>query len=171
MAIKISLTNESFDFLGGSSEFLNLILKDLSCCILLLDKDMMLYAFNDPLKNIFSNKPNEDLLYKKCGNVIGCAFAVEEEKECGNTSQCAFCSLRETAIKTYTDGKNVFKGQIDREFYKTNTLKTLKHLQFSTRLFNFRNDTYIILIIEDITTLVNMQATIKKQQIVLDAMQ
>jgi hypothetical protein len=169
MRNKISFTNESFDFLGNSSEFLNLMIHDIGSCILLLDKDMMLYAYNEPLKNIFADKPNEDILYKKCGNVIGCAYAVEEEKECGTSSQCAFCSLRENTFNSYLDNQAIYNIRIDREFYKTNTEKVLKHLQFSTRLFNFKKDKYIMIIIEDITQLIDQQEEICKQRTLIDS--
>jgi len=155
MKNKLSMTNVSFDYLSKSTDFLNLIIHNISSCVLLLNKDMMLQAYNEPLKTIFSNKPHEDILYKKCGNVIGCVSAVEEGKECGSTSQCHTCLLRESALKTYIDGTVVYNEEISREFYTTEQKKELKHLQFSTRLFYYEQDRYIILIINDITKLIN----------------
>jgi hypothetical protein len=146
-----SMTNVSFDYLSGSNEFLNLVIHNISSCVLLLDSEMMLKAYNEPLKSIFSNKPQEDIMYHKCGNVIGCAYAVEEEKECGTTSQCNTCPLRISALKSYSDGISVYKEKLSREFYTTSLTKELKHLQFSTRLFNFELERYIILIIDNIT--------------------
>lgn len=155
MNSKISLTNVSFDFLSKSDKFLNLIIHNISSCVLLLNKDMMLKAYNEPLKTIFSNKPEEEILYHKCGEVIGCAYSVEEEKECGTTSQCKTCSLRESALQSYSDGTMIFKEKIEREFYTSNLKKELKHLQFSVRNFNFENERYILMLIDDITPLVN----------------
>ena len=71
MKTDITHTNERFSELSESSEFLNLILNNISSCIMLLDKDLKLRAYNDPLLSIFSNKKNENLLYRKCGEVIG----------------------------------------------------------------------------------------------------
>lgn len=53
----LSSNNVSFDILKNSKDFLKHIINDISSCILLLDKDMMLYAFNDPMKNILPIKP------------------------------------------------------------------------------------------------------------------
>jgi sigma-B regulation protein RsbU (phosphoserine phosphatase) len=117
---------------------------------------MMLYAFNDPLKNIFSNRPEEHLLYKRCGEAIGCAFSVEEMKECGKTSKCTTCELRESALLAYVNRKNVYKGKLAREFYKTDSTKALKYLQFSTRAFYYNQEYYLILIINDITPLTEL---------------
>jgi hypothetical protein len=155
MKANLALTNVSFDYLSGSNEFLNLIIHNISSCVLLLNGDLMLKAYNEPLKTIFSNKPHEDIMYRKCGNVIGCAYAVEEEKECGNTSQCNTCPLRISSLKSYSDGISVYKEKLSRDFYTTSLTKELKHLQFSTRLFSFERERYIILIIDDITPLVN----------------
>jgi len=154
MKEKLSATNVSFDFLSNSSEFLRIVLNNISSCVLLLDHKMQLYAFNDALKTIFSNKENEDLLYQRCGEAIGCAYQVEEQTECGNTNHCQFCELRLAAMDSYTNDKEIFKDKISRPFFNNNFKKVVKHLQFSTRLFYFnRFDKYIIMIIDDITPL------------------
>ena len=80
MKPKLSMTNESFNFLRGSGEFMNIILNNINVCVLLMDNDMKLIAFNDSLKTIFSNKKDEDLLYIKCGEAIGCAYQVGQIK-------------------------------------------------------------------------------------------
>ena len=74
MSTDLTLTNVSFGFLKGSGDFLNIILNNINSCILLLDKDLKLKAFNDSLKTVFSNKKDEDLLYRRCGEAIGCAY-------------------------------------------------------------------------------------------------
>ena len=78
MGNKVTSTNISFDYLKNSSDFLNIVLNNICSCVLLLNKDMELQAFNDPLKTVFSNKPDEYLLYIKCGEALGCAYTVEE---------------------------------------------------------------------------------------------
>ena len=48
-----AFTNESFNFLQNSNEFINLILNNINSCVLLLDKDVKLRAFNNVLKDNF----------------------------------------------------------------------------------------------------------------------
>ena len=160
MAREKSLTNTSFDILRGSSEFLNTILDNLTSCVLLLNDKMELQAYNDAMKTIFSNKKDEHLLYKRCGEAIGCAHHVEEAKDCGRTSRCKYCDLRVSAIKSYTENKPVYKTHFSRHFFNTQNQKVLKHLQFSTRLFLHDDEKYIIMIIEDITKLISQQEKI-----------
>ena len=146
-----SLTNESFNFLKGSDEFLNIILDNINSCILLLDNEMKLQAFNNPLKTIFSNKKDEDLLYKKCGNAIGCAYQIEAQKDCGDTQFCCNCELRMAAFNSYFYNEAIYKQQTIKPFFTYDNIKVNKHLQFSTRLFKFNSDKYIIMVIEDIS--------------------
>ncbi|OFX51411.1 MAG: hypothetical protein A2046_04410 [Bacteroidetes bacterium GWA2_30_7] len=149
----IALTNVSFNFLSKSSEFLNLVLNNITSCILLLNKQMELQAYNNCLTTIFSNSENEEKLYQKCGNAIGCAYLIEENKDCGETTFCNCCELRISAIESYLNDKPIFKERITRPYYDKNNIKVIKHLQFSTRLFLFDNERYIIMIIDDITNL------------------
>lgn len=159
METNLTHTNERFSVLSESSEFLNLILNNISSCIMLLDKDLRLRAYNDPMLNIFSNKKNENLIYQKCGNAIGCAYQIEEKQNCGDTSMCKTCELRISVLQSYANNKAIFKERIDKPFFNFDGQKINKHLQFSTRLFPYQKEKYIILIIEDITELVNAKKT------------
>lgn len=150
-------TNMSFDFLKSSSDFLNIVLNNINNCVLLLDKDMNLKAFNDSLKTIFSNKKDENLLYRKCGEAIGCAYQIEEAKDCGKTTKCHDCELRISALKSYMNNQVVYKNHIVKPFLNYDNIRIEKHLQFSTRLFIFHKDKYIIMILEDITNLMNRE--------------
>lgn len=161
MKSEISMGNESFKFLENSSSFLRLIVNNISSCIILLDKDMRLRAFNPVLKTIFSNKKDEHLLYRKCGEAIGCAHQIEENKECGKTSKCTTCELRLAALTSYMENKPIYKDKITRPFYTIENEKVDKHLQFSTRLFIHNSEKYIFIIVEDISPLVEMRQKIE----------
>jgi len=155
MRSNMSSTNVSFGFLKGESDFLNILLDNISSCILLLNNRMELQAFNEVLKTIFSNKANEDLLYKRCGEAIGCAYQIEEGKDCGQTSHCCNCDLRLAALNSYSENVVVYKDHIVRPFLDIHNQQVDKHLQFSTRLFKFQKDKYVIMIIEDISKFYN----------------
>lgn len=147
----ISNTNVSFNFLKNSCEFMHLVLNNINSCVLLLDKQMQLRAFNDALKTIFSNRKDEHLLYIRCGEAIGCAYQIDEAKNCGETSKCCNCDLRLAAMQSYLNNDVVYKEHIVRPFYTHEGVKVDKHLQFSTRIFPFNRDKYIVMIVEDIS--------------------
>lgn len=145
------MANHSFEMLEQSGDFMNIVLNNITSCILLLDKDMRLQAFNNALKTIFSNKADEDVMYMLCGEAIGCAYQIEEAEDCGKTSKCCTCDLRLSAFDSYLNNTDVYKNHIRRPFFNRNGQREMKDLQFSTRLFYFRSEKYIILIIDDIT--------------------
>ena len=151
MKTDLTFTNESFSFLKNSSDFLNIVLNNIDCCILLLDQEVKLRAFNDSLKTIFSNRRDEDLMYVRCGEAIGCAYQIEEQKECGTTSKCSYCELRVAALTSYLNNEVIYKNHITKPFFNHDNVKVDKHLQFSTRLFIHKNEKYIMMIIDDIT--------------------
>ncbi len=157
MHTKTSMANHSFEMLAGSGEFLNIVVNNITSSVLLLDKNMRLQAFNNTLKTVFSNKADEDLMYKLCGEALGCAYQVEEQKDCGKTSKCCTCELRLAAFDSYLNDSVVYKEHIRRPFFNINNEREMKDLQFSTRHFYFRKEKYIILIINDITAQVPYQ--------------
>ncbi len=158
----MSITHESFSFLKNSSDFLNIVLNNINSCVLILDKDLKCRAFNNALKTIFSNKKDEDLLYVRCGEAIGCAYQIEEQKNCGDTSKCNTCDIRIATLASYANNEVIYKDKITRPFFNYENERIDKHLQFSTRLFRFKKERYVILIIEDITRLVEMEKKFQK---------
>jgi hypothetical protein len=142
-----------FDHLAESSDFLDFLLNNINSCVLVLNKDMKLQAFNEPLRTIFVDKEEEHLLLKLCGEVIGCAFQVEEQQQCGETKHCNECILRISAIESYASKKPIIRQEFVREFYSADGTKQEKHLVFSVKPIYFRNDYYLIVLIEDITWL------------------
>lgn len=156
-------TNERFSVLSNSSDFLNIILNNISSCVMLLDNKLRLRAFNDPLTTIFSNKKNQELLYRKCGEVLGCAYQIEEDSPCGSTSKCNNCEIRISALLSYVENKPVYNENLIKSFVDFDGNREDKHLQFSTRLFKYRDENYIVAIIDDITELKTLQ--IAKQEL------
>ncbi len=149
-----TIANHSFEMLVGSGEFLNIVLNNITSCIVLLDQDVKLQAFNNALKTIFSNKENEDLLYMRCGEAIGCAYQIEEAKDCGTTTRCKTCELRLAALDAYLNNAVTYRKHINRPFLNNKMEKEYKDLQVSTRLFTYKKEKYVMLIIEDITELI-----------------
>lgn len=135
-------------------------MNNINSSILLLDKEMRLKAFNDAMKTIFSSKKDEDLMYMKCGEAIGYAYQLEEQKECGKTSQCCNYDIWIAALNSYMNNSVVYKDHIQRPFFLHSGEKVMKYLQFSTRLFVYNNEKFIIMIVEDITHLKNLERAV-----------
>jgi sigma-B regulation protein RsbU (phosphoserine phosphatase) len=143
-------TNVSFNFLKGSTEFLNIVLENINSCVLLLNNKMELISFNDAISTIFPRTKNTNLNYKRCGEAIGCAYQIEEATDCGKTSHCKNCELRTNAMSSYLDNTVSYKKNIIRPFYNDKNEKIYCHLQYTTRSFTFQNEKYILMLIESI---------------------
>lgn len=159
----ISSDNQPFSVLKKNHEFLNAVINDIGSCILLLNKSMELVAFNHPMKNLFTDFNDQHFKYIRCGEAIGCAYNVEEQKRCGETSHCKECQLRKDALLSYSNNKPVYNRELSREFYKKTGTKELRHLRYSSRSFIANNEYYIMLIINDITLIRNQELIIRKQ--------
>ncbi len=144
----IALTNVSFNFLKGSHKFLELILDNINSAVLLLNNKMELISFNNALITMFPKNKDKNLTLVRCGEAIGCAYQVEEQKDCGKTSNCRKCELRISAISTYLNNTTTFRKRITRPFYLENNQKVFMNLQYTTKYFAYDNDKYIVMLIE-----------------------
>lgn len=94
------------------------------------------------------------MIYMRCGEAIGCAYQIDEQKQCGETSQCKQCDLRISALTSYSENEVIYKNRITKPFFTYDNKKVDKTLQFSTRLFHYDREKYIMMIVDDITDLV-----------------
>lgn len=155
---KLSSAHIAISDLLSNQSFVEIILNQSSNCILILDDKMELYAFNEPLKTLFYNKHEDEYLYQKCGEVIGCAFTIEEQSECGETSNCKKCELRTEALRSYYEKAPALNHHIVREFYTQRGKKEKKHLKFSTFPFRHNDNYFLVLIVEDMSLLMKQQS-------------
>ena len=80
--------------LYNSTEFYEFLLNNITTAVFLVDSEFSVKAVNESLKSLLGKEEN-DIINQLCGNSLGCAFAVEENKPCGTTSKCSTCTLRE----------------------------------------------------------------------------
>lgn len=146
-----------FDDVLSSRSFIDIVLNQSTNCFLLLNQEMKLQAFNSSLRTLFYNKHGDDYLLKRCGEVIGCAFSIDEDSDCGSTDYCNSCTLRATAVLSYANGQSVVNQCLSREFYVSEDKKELKYLNFSTHPFTHNGDYYTMMVIEDNTEAANLR--------------
>ncbi|MBI9067471.1 MAG: hypothetical protein JEZ09_09280 [Salinivirgaceae bacterium] len=151
MKSEFTSASTRFDELKSSPDFLNFVLDNINNCVLMLNSEMELQAFNNPFKTIFTNMAGEDLLYVRCGEALGCAYTVEEQKDCGKTSKCSSCELRKNALISYTTKKPMYRKRLEREFYKFLGAKETRLLEYSIKPVYLSNHYYLLVIINDIT--------------------
>ncbi len=135
--------------LKESNLFLNSILQSITSAIFIVDKNIKIQNFNDPFSTLF-HREEDKIIGELCGNAIGCAFTVDENKNCGTTSNCSECDLKISLLKVFTEKVPTYRGKIIRGFHINN--KTIvKHFQFSTKFISYNDEEMALIIIDDIT--------------------
>lgn len=135
--------------LKDSAEFLKTLIDNIPSAIFIVDKDSVVRNFNDSFRALF-NSPVPEQLNKRCGNAIGCYYAVSENKECGSASYCGHCSLRKAFTSAFTKKVPVYREKLTREFYIGGEV-TLKHLRYTTKYMEYTGEKMVLVIIDDIT--------------------
>lgn len=138
-----------FDEIPPSKEFLSFILGNMNSTLVVLNNNMEVQAFSNPLTEMFAHKKSEYLLYKRFGEAIGCEFQVEEKNPCGETSRCKNCSLRLNAMEALTKKKTLSHKSLVRDFYTTDGSKQNLHLVYSIKPFYHKNQYHLMVLLEE----------------------
>jgi signal transduction histidine kinase len=146
--------------LKESNDFLNRVLENITSGVLIIDKEVQVYSFNDTVKALLEN-PDEKVIGKLCGNALGCIHTVREDKKCGHTTHCKDCSLRHAISTTFSIKNPVTKKKLKRKF-KINGKIIKKIYQYSTRYIKFHGEEMVLIIIDDITNQELRQRKLKR---------
>ncbi|QXM07266.1 SpoIIE family protein phosphatase [Crassaminicella indica] len=157
----------SVEQLKDSNHFLNIIFENITSAIFLVDKNMKLQQFNEPFSVLF-NKKEDKIIGKLCGNIIGCQYSVDENKNCGTTSNCESCIIRNSILKAFHDQTPTFKEILTRNFY-INEKSIKKYFQFTTKYINYNGEDMVLVILDDITELENSKLELQKRNEMIEA--
>lgn len=149
--------------LKESNTFLNILLDNLVTAVFVIDKNICIQSFNNSFKALFQ-KQEDKILGQLCGNALGCAYTVDEGKNCGETSNCQHCTLRDSLLKAFTHKVPTYKAQLYRKFYINHQAIT-KYLLYSTKYITFNDEEMVLVIVDDITEL--MEANLKLKEIAI----
>lgn len=149
--------------LKESNTFLSILIDNLVSAVFIVDKDIRIQSFNESFQALF-HKQQDKILGELCGNAIGCEFAVVEDKACGTTSNCNGCPLRESLLKAFSEKIPAYKEKISRNFYIDGRLYK-KFFQYSARYVFFNNEDLVLIIVDDITELMDANMKLKKMAI------
>jgi diguanylate cyclase (GGDEF)-like protein len=149
--------------LKESNEFLNVLLENLESAVFIVDKNLCVQNFNNSFKALF-HKTEDKILEQLFGNALGCAYTVDEGKNCGETSNCPHCTLRDSLLKAFTNKVPTYKAQLIRKFYINHQAIT-KYLLYSSKYVTFNNEEMVLVIVDDITGL--MEANLKLKEMAI----
>lgn len=150
----------SINKLIESKQFFNVILENLQSMVFVVNKDMEILDYNSALKN-HVQKDDKDILNKRCGNVLGCMYAVEQNQLCGLTTECDKCVLNKAIIETSLGRAPIDRQMLSRFFYFKGK-KRQNHYIYSTRYIEFENKKLILIVLDDVTELEEKRLILEK---------
>lgn len=149
--------------LKKSGDFLNVLLDSLSSAVFIVRKDgedITIQRFNEAFKELF-NTPAEKIQNARYGNAMGCEHAVKEGKPCGQTSKCSGCLLHHSLSKALTYKVPAIKERWTRTFVIGGS-EVPKYLSYSTRTLLFNDEEMVMVILDDITELMELKLELKQ---------
>jgi len=152
------------DDLRESNDFLNVLFERMPSLVMIADNELKIEEINDVYLILFG-KPRQEVLGTRCGNALGCAFAVSENSLCGETSNCGNCRIRQRALEAL-HGKEISGAETERLIHTffINGQKETKHFEFSTRYIKFQGRELVMLILFDVTELELQKQRLEKKQ-------
>jgi phosphoserine phosphatase RsbU/P len=148
--------------LKESNEFLNSVIDNINSGVFIVDVSLKIQEFNRALQTLFG-KSEETVIGELCGNAMGCAFSIKEDRPCGMTSHCSQCMLRSSVVRTFTQKVPTYKQKLVREFY-IGEKPFLKHFEYTTKFITFNGQEMILIIVDDITEGETQKLELMKKQ-------
>jgi sigma-B regulation protein RsbU (phosphoserine phosphatase) len=158
--------HSKFQDLKESSEFLNLMLDNIDAAVLIVDENLKIHQFNRSFLDLF-DRAADQLVQTSFGQISGCVNSIKENKPCGSTSQCQFCLLKNSLLQTLSARTAVNRQRLERTFY-INGQAVDKHLEFSARSIHFQGRDMILVIIYDVTAMVQQKMELESKQATIE---
>ncbi len=154
--------------LKNSTEFLNLLLENITSAIFIVDSDTRIRAFNDSFRVLFFRQEDK-IIGELCGNALGCIF-VEDGSPCGSTAGCKECILRKSLESSLMKDIPSNRKKLVRDFL-IGGRRIRKYFQYSTRIIRYQDEKMVLVILDDITLQEEQKQQIEKQLIELQELE
>lgn len=121
---------------------------------LIVDSDVKILFHNQSVANLIAD--NVSITRRRAGEVLHCIRAVE--KGCGKSEYCKNCIIRNSVNESIT-GAKVYRKQAALTFI-TNDREIEAFFLITTAPFSYKDETLVILSIEDINELIQLKSLI-----------
>lgn len=144
-----SITNDNFNL--ANEEYISMIINALPEIAAILNTDRQIIFSNDALLNFLGIIDKKGLLGMRPGEAVNCINSSLMEAGCGTSEHCRYCGAVNAILESQQTNSKISKE------CRITTLINQKHefldLRVTSTPFNFKNKTYSILSIDDISDL------------------
>jgi signal transduction histidine kinase len=143
-----------------SSEFLQVVLQNITSAVMVLDKNLRIYHINDVAGLLFGQS-TQDMVGKLFGNAVCCLVALKNGMECGKSPACKSCSIRNAILKVISGRRPVVKMKHAQDML-INGRHERKILQYSAKYIRFAGTVFVIIIMDDITEMDRQRSELER---------
>jgi PAS domain-containing protein len=125
--------------------------------VFVVDEDIRIFEYNTAAAALLTaEKP--DVLRLRGGEALHCIHQYDEEGGCGQAAACTDCVIRD-AVKKACQGGSVVRARQKMELVRDE--KTIEvYILITASPFSFQDSTYAILVLEDISELIQLRKII-----------
>jgi diguanylate cyclase (GGDEF)-like protein len=146
--------------------FLRALLESIPSMLFVVDSDVRIFQLNSAASG-FLGKETSDLLMQRGGEALQCIHAGEKMDNCGSAEACRECVIR-ASVKKALQGTSVLRETTEMSLVADGGVRAV-HFQITASQLTFENNTYVLLVIEDITELKNSEEKLKKLNELLES--
>lgn len=133
---------------------LKAIIDAVPSAIFIVDQDLQIFDINQAASKMVG-VDSVIILRKLCGEILHCLHEKESTAGCGKTDFCSDCVIRESVEKA-TQGKSNVKQKYKLKVQRGKDIE-ISYMLISAAPFEYNNQVYAILTIEDITELTKLR--------------
>lgn len=151
---------KELDAIVDSPSFADFLFNNLDVAIFLVDGDLRVTMINDPFRALFPAK-DDGTCSLLCGNVLGCEYAVIQDKPCGQTTECGKCKIRESMTRGFVGPDEPNTAYVSRDFYIEGK-PVHKHFKITSRKAVFGQRPMVVVAMHDVTEIEEQRQKIEE---------
>jgi len=159
---EIAIINQGYEGRAGlnkeileQSEFLKKIIDAVPSLVFVVDSDVCIFQLNSSASNSLGLNLAQ-VQKKRGGDILHCIHALEAPGGCGHDEACTDCVIRSSVGRAF-DGDAVYRKH-SRLLLKTDGRSTALHLLVTASPFEYQQERYALLILDDISELVQLRS-------------
>jgi hypothetical protein len=121
----------------------------------IVDHDVRILDSNRAASPFAGNEPEKRLLSAKGGDALRCIQALQASGGCGTGEACKTCVVRNSVEKA-VNGQETVRRRVDMQIEAESGMSDL-HMLITVSPFRHEEETYALLILEDITELAQLR--------------
>lgn len=142
---------------GYGEELFRSVFDTIPSLLFIVDRDVRIQEYNAAAAPLLAGN-RSSIIRRRAGEVMHCLHSMDAPKGCGQGSACSNCRIR-NAVRQAFQGNRSVRLRVRLELIQ-NGVKTEMYAMISAAPFRFRNQSLVLLTIEDISEIAKLRQII-----------